>query len=611
MVDGVGTTVYTYTAGNQLLTEDGPFASDTVTNTYLNRMRVGLVLAQPAGFWTNGFAYDPAQRLTNVTMSAGSFSYSYGASPLPLAATLPSQILLPNGAYIANTYDASARLTGTYLENSTNAVLDSYAYVYNQANQRTQLTRADSSTMGFSFDNIGQLSFANDSNDNYDVGYGYDAAWNLSLRTNYWGYPPNAVESFTNDVKNELTGLSGELWQYDANGNVTNRDDGVNILFQYSWDDENRLTFMEYDDCGTPYYQLNQLVYDGLGRLRQMAEYSWDGAEWVPSVGKGYIYDGMRVIQERDENNTPLVSYTRGRDLSGTFEGAGGIGGLLARSDGYDSGTGNWTSNAFYFADGNGNITYLTDDSQGLAASYKYDPFGHEMSATGPLAAENSYRFSSKEMFAKNLEWYGAIYYFGYRFYDPNWQRWLNRDPIGERGGMNLYRFCDNTPITSVDRNGRIVYVTSHTVYGSPYSHTTILIVPDNPQDFADDSRFAVGPDGNPYTTIGAERKHGKLVSNLLRPPDKPCPRNKALGMVTPKDEKVTDTDFIRSLLAADANYPDNLAYTAFPDPGENAYNSNSYTSGLVNAAGGDFPPVMQGNIPGFNNPVPSQFFQP
>jgi len=36
MVDAVGATVYTYTAGNQLLTEDGPFASDTITNTYVN-----------------------------------------------------------------------------------------------------------------------------------------------------------------------------------------------------------------------------------------------------------------------------------------------------------------------------------------------------------------------------------------------------------------------------------------------------------------------------------------------------------------------------------------------------------------------------------------------
>ena len=37
MVDAAGSTKYTYTAGNQLLTEDGPFASDTLTNTYCKR----------------------------------------------------------------------------------------------------------------------------------------------------------------------------------------------------------------------------------------------------------------------------------------------------------------------------------------------------------------------------------------------------------------------------------------------------------------------------------------------------------------------------------------------------------------------------------------------
>src|SRR5262252_3933795 len=71
---------------------------------------------------------------------------------------------------------------------------------------------------------------------------------------------------------------------------------------------------------------------------------------------------GRCVIQERDTNNTPTVSYTRGTDLSGTMEGAGGIGGLLARSDGYSSG--NWSTHNFYFADGNGNITYLVNSSQ-------------------------------------------------------------------------------------------------------------------------------------------------------------------------------------------------------------------------------------------------------
>src|SRR5437867_10774454 len=101
----------------------------------------------------------------------------------------------------------------------------------------------------------------------------------------------------------------------------------------------------------------------------------------------------MRVIQERNGgNNTPTVSYTRGNDLSGTFEGAGGIGGLLGRSDGYSGGL--WTSHNFYHADGNGNITYLVNNSQMPAASYKYDPFGNTITQSGSLADANVYRFS-------------------------------------------------------------------------------------------------------------------------------------------------------------------------------------------------------------------------
>ena len=60
MVDSAGTTKYTYTMGNQLLSEDGPFASDTVTNTYVNRLRTALSLQQPTGLWTNQFVYDAA-----------------------------------------------------------------------------------------------------------------------------------------------------------------------------------------------------------------------------------------------------------------------------------------------------------------------------------------------------------------------------------------------------------------------------------------------------------------------------------------------------------------------------------------------------------------------
>jgi RHS repeat-associated protein len=160
-----------------------------------------------------------------------------------------------------------------------------------------------------------------------------------------------------------------------------------------------------------------------------------------------YVYDGWRVIQERDTANTPTVSYTRGVDLSGTLEGAGGIGGLLDRTD--HSALNPQLSTAFYHADALGNVTCLLDASQGPVARYRYDPFGVITAQSGFLADMNVYRFSSKEWHP-----YSGMYYYGYRFYDPSLQRWVNRDPIQEWGGANLYCFLENQPTAFVDLLG-------------------------------------------------------------------------------------------------------------------------------------------------------------
>lgn len=46
------------------------------------------------------------------------------------------------------------------------------------------------------------------------------------------------------------------------------------------------------------------------------------------------------------------------------------------------------------------------------------------------------------------------IYYFNRRFFDPHLQRWLNRDPVQERGGLNLYGYCGNDPVDQTDPSG-------------------------------------------------------------------------------------------------------------------------------------------------------------
>jgi RHS repeat-associated protein len=144
-----------------------------------------------------------------------------------------------------------------------------------------------------------------------------------------------------------------------------------------------------------------------------------------------------QVMQERDANNLPVVTYTRGVDLSGSLQGAGGIGGLLARTDMGRLTVNDPLASAYYHADGNGNITALVTDlmdtNQVLVAKYLYDSYGNLLAESGPLASANKYRFSSKEWDSQ-----AGLYYYGFRFYDPNWQRWLNRDPAQD---ANLFEW--------------------------------------------------------------------------------------------------------------------------------------------------------------------------
>ena len=82
---------------------------------------------------------------------------------------------------------------------------------------------------------------------------------------------------------------------------------------------------------------------------------------------------------------------------------------------------------------------------------YEYNAFGKTISQSGSMAEFFRHRFSTKYYDSET-----ALYYYGYRFYSPVLMRWLNRDPIGETGGLNLYGFCHNASVRRVDSMGNI-----------------------------------------------------------------------------------------------------------------------------------------------------------
>src|SRR5271155_3302288 len=147
------------------------------------------------------------------------------------------------------------------------------------------------------------------------------AATGLPLTTTYTA---TAADSYGRHSTNTVTVsvATNVTFQYDGNGNLTN--DG---LRNFVYDDENQLIQVSVSNAW-----MSQFSYDAKMRRRIRKEYTWQSGGWAETNEVHYLYDGNLVVQERDINNLPTVTYTRGKDLSGSLQGAGGIGGLLARS---------------------------------------------------------------------------------------------------------------------------------------------------------------------------------------------------------------------------------------------------------------------------------------
>jgi RHS repeat-associated protein len=172
------------------------------------------------------------------------------------------------------------------------------------------------------------------------------------------------------------------------------------------------------------------------------------------------LYDGWNLIAELDagSSNDRVRTYIWGTDLSGSLQGAGGVGGLIGVSDFRGS-----TTHHFAAHDGNGNVAAIVDGGTGaLTARYEYGPFGEPLRTFGTIAKNMPLRFSSK--YTDNES---GLDYYGYRYYSPSTGRWNSRDPISEKGGFNLLEFVGNSATYKFDPLGLEVHTFTHSIIGS------------------------------------------------------------------------------------------------------------------------------------------------
>jgi len=431
-------------------------------------------ITYPSGTPSVGYTYDPYNRRITRTDGVGSFTYSYDANNRLTDVKYPwdggsvtvhydynalnqLKTLTPIGSSpVSYTYDTAGRLKT--IKRGTDTVPFTYDYTTAASSLVQKLTRPNGSYTEYEYnDPLKRLTAILNRNSAGAIITKYEYTYNnLDLKDTETITGASPLDNLTdgtttytpNDVNQIVSSTNpNRTYTYDNDGNMTTGFTPEGYPLALSYDAASRLIKAEYTDSGNTVHK-TEYTYDGDDLLAIMKK----------TIGTSitetrYIRAGFLPIQERDANNAITREYLWGQDMGG------GIGGLLnLRQSGADYN---------YLYDGKGNVTSLIDSAQATVAQYVYDPFGRVMKKTGTL--DQPFQFSTKQYDAET----GHNYY-GYRFYSPQLGRWINRDPIEEAGGVNMYQAMGNNPVNWIDPSGLLIWVCSRPTKAGLFNHAYI-----------------------------------------------------------------------------------------------------------------------------------------
>ncbi|MEW6747577.1 MAG: RHS repeat-associated core domain-containing protein [Planctomycetota bacterium] len=410
-----GTTQYDYdTAGRVTrVTQPDGKALDYGYDAVGNRTR----LTYPDGYFVT-YEYDAANRITDVLEGGSTLLAHYEYDPLSRRV----QVLYGNGTTTTYSYESDDDLIG--LTHQFVSETRDLGYSHDLVGNRLSFTRS-AGTLSYSYDAAYQLAEATDSGGlPAAISYELDGAGNRITVTQ-----DGVTTPYTTNNLNQYTSVGGRAYGYDASGNLTS--DGLRT---FAYDTENHLI-----QVVTPKHDISY-GYDAFGRrisksvMRLPPPASRTGGirmmvtpPTLPVVTH-YLYDKDRLIAEYDADGTLLRRYVFGPGLDEPIM-------MQSGSEVY-----------YYHHDALGSVVHLSGSTGQRVEDYEYGPFGEPKSTS---AVGNPFLFAGRYYDGDS-----ALYDFRSRAYEPCLGRFLQTDPIGYVGGVNLYAYVRNNAINLVDPYG-------------------------------------------------------------------------------------------------------------------------------------------------------------
>lgn len=427
---------YTYDAAGQSVSEIQQIGATARTLGYTYDSDGNLVgLVYPDGS-SVAYAYNARNRLGMVTRNGDAVA-TYAYDPEDRVVSL----LRGNGVQTTNVYDAVGRMLVTAHLGPGGVPLEAVQYGYDTVGRRTYAMFGDDVGDRFAYDALDQVTGVVYDIVRPDVNLGpgsgheqteYDAMGNRDT------FMTDAnTNLYTANGLNQYTAIDGAALTYDLDGNLVFDNQGRTL----SWDGENRLRSVAPISLTNGAVKVEMSYDDQSRRVGKTVSVRTNGV-WVQQSDAVFTYQGWNLISEIRSQGSGVSTnvYIWGRDLSGSLQGVGGVGGLLCSYSTLSS------SLHFFSYDGSGNVILLTDAAGAVEGRYRYQVFGALRSMTGLAAAENPYRFSTKYIDNET----GLLYY-GFRYYSPEKGRWVNRDPIGEFSSLNVQVAFNNNPVSKTD----------------------------------------------------------------------------------------------------------------------------------------------------------------